>query len=78
MLPIEEYPLDEHDGAIRIVPYEDMKPGESVFVPAEIAQTRSRSFWGCQATYYGKKLGKRFSVRKIDGGYRIFCTGADD
>lgn len=57
-----------------VYPFNKMKVGDSVFY--EVAD--DKSFWQSKvivAAYkYGKRSNKRFTVRRVDGGARIWRT----
>lgn len=54
----------------RRYPFPDMEVGDSFFVQTESARTNPR-LRSC-AALYGKRHGKKFRVRSVDGGSRVW------
>jgi hypothetical protein len=57
------------------MPFDKMKVGDSFFVPAHVSNGDARPIRKRLASvvaYYSKKLGKRFALRKVDDGVRIW------
>ena len=61
---------DLHQGAgrPRIYPFADMKVGQSVFVDGGKLRGKEHG----AARKHGQRHGKRFAVRTVDGGIRIW------
>lgn len=57
-------PPSRRDG---FFPWNDLEIGDSFFVPG----TDSRRF-GANASYSSKRYGKKFVVRNVDGGVRVW------
>lgn len=61
-------PLGYHSS---VWPFEEMKTGESFLVPNE-GDVRSRVY--SAASYFGKRNNKKFTVRKVPEGLRVWRT----
>lgn len=57
-------------GAPRKYPIYDMAVEQSFFVPGEDTQGNAAQ----SARMYGRRVGKKFSARTMDGGVRIWRT----
>jgi len=62
--------IPERKGGTVKYPFEQMEVGDSFFVP-ESAEVR-RSNFSNSASSYGKRTGKKFTVRKVEGGWRCW------
>lgn len=56
----------------RQYPYADMEVGDSVFIPYEGSTQNSTE--AAYARVYGSRHSKRFTVRKVEGGLRVWRT----
>lgn len=61
-------PVPSHRGAPSKYPWEQMEVGDSFFVPAE---DTTKNF-GSLARTSGKRMGAKFTSRKLDGGWRVW------
>ena len=65
-LPIEG--LNKSKGRTPIYPFHDMEVGDSIFVEGQAITGGAYQ----SAGIHGKKYGKRFSGRTVEGGVRIW------
>ncbi len=56
------------------MPLDEMKVGDSFFVatPEDKTQSQLRNHVSSTVTPYAKRIGKRFTTRKVDGGVRVW------
>jgi hypothetical protein len=55
----------------RKYPFNEMKPGDSIFFPGEFAGSKSKPAIAARA--YMFKRGKRFGIKTTEDGLRIYC-----
>lgn len=57
----------------RDFPLEKIKPGQFFFVPsADLPSERVLRNFRILCLQHGKKKGKKFAIRKAEGGYKVF------
>jgi hypothetical protein len=54
-----------------IYPWAELSVGQSFFVPAS-GRDNARAALATSACAYGKRHGKKFSLRNVDGGVRVW------
>ena len=64
-------PVAEPWGGYRY-PFKQMEIGDSFFIPADGDLKKTKSSMASRATRYGARTGKRFVVRNVNGGIRVW------
>ncbi len=53
-------------------PWSDMEVGDSFWVPMGENEEKTKNMVRCAATAFGRRRNMKFSVRKNDGGFRVW------
>ena len=67
-------PKNRNPGALEKFPFEKMKVNDSFFVPVSFINENYKNKSSFQSTvcYSGKRHGRKYTVRKVENGYRVW------
>jgi len=69
---------DKNSGRPKVYPFGDMCEGDSFFVPADKGRPTIKQQIASAASVFGLRNNIKFSIRTVEGGYRVWRVAIED